>query len=119
MSQQKEDPITYLYRDSFPDFARMIRRMGGSLEETKDAFHDALLIYMEKEKAGKLTSTPRPRPISWVRRRSAGYMHGAKGLHLLYPMDSKRQSWKMRPRKKGSKACWTRSYEAAGNVCSC
>lgn len=54
MSQQKEDPIIYLYRDSFPDFARMIRRMGGSLEEAKDAFHDALLIYMEKEKAGKL-----------------------------------------------------------------
>ena len=26
MSRQKEDPIIYLYRDSFPDFARMIRR---------------------------------------------------------------------------------------------
>jgi len=54
MTQQTEDPIIALYRDAFPDLARMIRRMGGSLEEAKDAFHDALLIYMEKEKAGKL-----------------------------------------------------------------
>jgi DNA-directed RNA polymerase specialized sigma24 family protein len=54
MTQQTEDPIICLYRDSFPDFARMIRRMGGSLEEAKDAFHDALLIYMEKERAGNL-----------------------------------------------------------------
>ena len=54
MTTQTQDPIIDLYRDSFPDFARMIRRMGGSLDEAKDAFHDALLIYMEKEKAGQL-----------------------------------------------------------------
>ncbi|MBS1602822.1 MAG: sigma-70 family RNA polymerase sigma factor [Bacteroidetes bacterium] len=54
MTTQKEDPIIGLYRDAFPDCARMIRRMGGDLEGAKDAFHDALLIYMEKEKAGKL-----------------------------------------------------------------
>ncbi|WP_431216514.1 RNA polymerase sigma factor [Puia sp. P3] len=54
MTTQTQDPIINLYRDSFPDFARMIRRMGGSLDEAKDAFHDALLIYMEKERAGRL-----------------------------------------------------------------
>ena len=54
MTTQKDDPIIDLYRDSFPDFARMIRKMGGTLEQAKDSFHDALLIYLEKEKAGAL-----------------------------------------------------------------
>lgn len=54
MTTQQDDPIVRLYRDSFPDFARMIRRMGGTLEQAKDSFHDALLIYLEKQKAGKL-----------------------------------------------------------------
>jgi DNA-directed RNA polymerase specialized sigma24 family protein len=54
MATQQEDPIVSLYRDSFPDFARMVRRMGGTLEQAKDGFHDALVIYLEKEKAGKL-----------------------------------------------------------------
>ena len=61
ISTLKEDPIIGLYRDSFPDFARMVRRLGGTLDQAKDSFHDALLIYMEKEKAGKLLlhSTPK------------------------------------------------------------
>src|SRR5580658_3454069 len=54
MTTQQEDPIVSLYRDSFPDFARIVRRMGGTLEQAKDSFHDALLIYLEKQKAGKL-----------------------------------------------------------------
>ncbi|HEY4110774.1 sigma-70 family RNA polymerase sigma factor [Puia sp.] len=61
MIKQTEDPIISLYREGFPHFARMIRRMGGSLEEAKDAFHDALLIYMEKEKAGKLNLHSSPK----------------------------------------------------------
>jgi DNA-directed RNA polymerase specialized sigma24 family protein len=54
MTTPLEDPILNLYRDSFPDFARMVRRMGGNLEQAKDSFHDALLIYLEKERTGKL-----------------------------------------------------------------
>jgi DNA-directed RNA polymerase specialized sigma24 family protein len=54
MTIPKEDPIVCLYRDSFPAFARMISQMGGTLEQAKDSFHDALLIYLEREKAGKL-----------------------------------------------------------------
>lgn len=61
MSTPTADAITSLYRDSFPDFARMIRRMGGSPEEAKDAFHDALLIYMERAKAGKLNIHSSPK----------------------------------------------------------
>ena len=71
---QKEDPIISLYRDSFPDFARMVRRMGGSLEQAKDSFHDALLIYLEKATAGKLQLHASPKAyllgtakICWLR----------------------------------------------------
>lgn len=78
MTTQMEDPIIQLYRDSFPDVARMIRRKGGTLEEAKDAFHDALLIYMEKEKAGRLRLHSSPKAyllgiarICWLRARGA------------------------------------------------
>ena len=74
MTTQNDDPIIDLYRDSFPDFARMIRRMGGSLEQAKDSFHDALLIYLEKEKTGTLHLSASPKAyllgiarICWLR----------------------------------------------------
>ena len=78
MTTQTGDSIIQLYRDSFPDVARMIRRKGGTLEEAKDAFHDALLIYMEKEKAGRLQLHSSPKAyllgtarICWLRARGA------------------------------------------------
>lgn len=49
-----EDPLTNLYRSAFPDCAKMIHRMGGTSEQAKDCFHDALLIFLEKQKAGTL-----------------------------------------------------------------
>ena len=61
MTTQKEQSIVNLYRDSFPDFARMISRMGGTLEQAKDSFHDALLIYLEKERAGNLHHVSSPK----------------------------------------------------------
>jgi DNA-directed RNA polymerase specialized sigma24 family protein len=71
---QKDDPIIPLYRESFPDFARLVHRMGGTLEQAKDCFHDALLIYLEKEKAGKLEIHSSPKAyllgtarICWLR----------------------------------------------------
>lgn len=74
MTTQNDDPIIGLYRDSFPDFARMIRRMGGTLEQAKDSFHDALLIYLEKEKSGALHLHASPKAyllgtarICWLR----------------------------------------------------
>lgn len=61
MSTRREDPVVGLYRESFPDFARMVRRMGGTLDQAKDSFHDALVIYLEKQRLGKLAlhSTPK------------------------------------------------------------
>jgi DNA-directed RNA polymerase specialized sigma24 family protein len=74
MTTQNDDPIISLYRDSFPDFARMVRRMGGGLEQARDNFHDALLIYLEKEKAGSLHLHTSPKAyllgiarICWLR----------------------------------------------------
>lgn len=37
-----------LYKKAFPNVARYIARMGGSLEEAQDIFQDALVIYYEK-----------------------------------------------------------------------
>ncbi len=38
-----------LYKDAFPLVARYIARMGGSLEEARDVFQDALVIYYERQ----------------------------------------------------------------------
>lgn len=76
MTTQKEAPIIELYRDSFPDFARMVRQMGGDLEQAKDSFHDALLIYLEKKNADTLLLHSSPKAyllgtakICWLRSR--------------------------------------------------
>lgn len=37
-----------LYKKAFPNVARYVARMGGSLEEAQDIFQDALVIYYEK-----------------------------------------------------------------------
>ncbi|HYG19542.1 MAG TPA: hypothetical protein VD816_11470 [Ohtaekwangia sp.] len=37
-----------LYKNAFPAVARFISKMGGSFNEAKDIFHDALVIYWEK-----------------------------------------------------------------------
>ncbi len=37
-----------LYKRTFPVVARHVAKWGGTLEEAKDIFHDALLVYYEK-----------------------------------------------------------------------
>lgn len=44
-----EGEILKLYKATFPLVAQYISRMGGSLEEAKDIFHDAIVIYYEKQ----------------------------------------------------------------------
>ena len=46
-----------LYRKAFPLVARYISKTGGTLEEAKDVFHDALVIYMEKTAASGISLT--------------------------------------------------------------
>lgn len=43
-----------LYRDTFPGVARMVRQLGGDLDTARDLFHDALIIYLEKQQEGNL-----------------------------------------------------------------
>lgn len=47
--------FTQLYLEAFPAAASFVRKMGGSLEDAKDVFHDALVIYYEKKMAGNFS----------------------------------------------------------------
>ena len=40
-----------LYVKAFPAVASYVAKMGGSIDEAKDIFHDALVLYMEKEES--------------------------------------------------------------------
>lgn len=45
-------PVERLYRETFPLVARMVARDGGTLDQAKDIFHDALIILLEKQQQG-------------------------------------------------------------------
>ena len=47
-AKDREAFFLMLYKKAFPNVARYIARMGGSLEEAQDIFQDALVIYYEK-----------------------------------------------------------------------
>lgn len=49
MKATEQDILTEIYRDAFPAAALLIKRLGGTTEEAKDVFHDALLIYLERK----------------------------------------------------------------------
>jgi DNA-directed RNA polymerase specialized sigma24 family protein len=44
----REQLFVSLYESAFPKAASFIRKMGGNLDEAKDIFQDALVIYYEK-----------------------------------------------------------------------
>ncbi len=58
MDTRTDASIEQLYRCAFPIVARTIARLGGDLETTKDIFHDALIIYLEKSGTLQLSSSP-------------------------------------------------------------
>ena len=45
---QQDQQMEELYKDIFPQAARMVKKFGGDEEQAKDIFHDALIIYLEK-----------------------------------------------------------------------
>ncbi len=52
VDQRRADTSTEIagfYEAVFPPVARLVRRLGGSMEEAKDIFHDALIIYWEQQ----------------------------------------------------------------------
>lgn len=46
-----------LYEESFPVVARFVKKMGGDLDDAKDIFHDALIIFMEMNHRDHLLNT--------------------------------------------------------------
>ncbi|MBD1391510.1 RNA polymerase sigma factor [Mucilaginibacter glaciei] len=53
-SIKTEQLIMRLYQTAFPAVAKYVYKMGGSFDDAKDIFQDALVIYYEKSVAGNL-----------------------------------------------------------------
>ena len=51
---ETEKLMMRLYKSAFPQVARYVSKMGGSFDDARDVFQDALMIYYEKAAAGKL-----------------------------------------------------------------
>ncbi|MFD1258662.1 RNA polymerase sigma factor [Mucilaginibacter terrae] len=56
-NETREDWLTRLYLTAFPNVALHIARQGGLLDEAKDIFQDALVIYYEKAVSGNVQLT--------------------------------------------------------------
>lgn len=52
--KDREDWLTALYKKAFPLVAAFVGRSGGSVEEARDVFQDALIIYYEKSERQRL-----------------------------------------------------------------
>jgi len=52
----REEFFTGLYKKAFPAVAKYVSGRGGSFDEAKDVFHDALVIYYEKTVQGALNN---------------------------------------------------------------
>ncbi|HEY8929731.1 MAG TPA: sigma-70 family RNA polymerase sigma factor [Mucilaginibacter sp.] len=50
----REKLFIALYKSAFPAVARYVNKMGGTFDEAKDIFQDALVIYYEKAAAGTI-----------------------------------------------------------------
>jgi DNA-directed RNA polymerase specialized sigma24 family protein len=61
MDRPTNQSIEQLYRESFPAVARSLSRIGATMNQAKDIFHDALVVYLEKQQSNQLnirTSAP-------------------------------------------------------------
>lgn len=54
-AQYREQLFTGLYKEAFPAVAKYIGKRGGTYQQAKDVFQDALVIYYEKTVAGNFT----------------------------------------------------------------
>jgi DNA-directed RNA polymerase specialized sigma24 family protein len=50
----RDQLLMELYKGAFPGVAKYVAKMGGSVDDAKDVFQDALVIYYEKIIAGNL-----------------------------------------------------------------
>ncbi len=52
---EREKLFISLYKSAFPAVAKYVSKMGGSFDEAKDVFQDALVIYYEKIASGTIS----------------------------------------------------------------
>jgi len=52
---ETENAFEKLYERAFPLVAKFVSKMGGSFQDAKDIFHDALIIFYEKQVANAIT----------------------------------------------------------------
>jgi DNA-directed RNA polymerase specialized sigma24 family protein len=52
--EEREKLFVALYKGAFPAVARYVSKMGGTFDEAKDIFQDALVVYYEKAVTGEL-----------------------------------------------------------------
>ena len=72
-TQTRQELFIQLYEEVFPGFAAFVQKMSGSLEDAKDIFQDALLIYYEKIMVQQLS----------IQSTDQAYLMGI-GKHLWY-----------------------------------
>jgi len=53
---EREKLFIRLYKDVFPSVARYVSKMGGTLDDAKDIFQDALVIWYEKAVSGMIVN---------------------------------------------------------------
>lgn len=77
------DQLEILYKQAFPHVAKMIHTLGGDMETARDLFHDAVIIYLEKEKEGKLEI--KTSPIAYIKgiARIRWFHHFKENNHYL------------------------------------
>jgi DNA-directed RNA polymerase specialized sigma24 family protein len=54
MEQDENKWLETVYRETFPQVARIIHQRGGTVNDAKDIFHDAVIIYLEKKRDHEL-----------------------------------------------------------------
>ncbi len=47
----QEPELSRIYENAFPGVAKFVSRRGGSFEDARDIFHDAMVIYLEKRES--------------------------------------------------------------------
>jgi RNA polymerase sigma factor (sigma-70 family) len=49
-----EEQLEQLYKEAFPQAARLVKALGGDADTARDLFHDALIIFLEKQQKDDL-----------------------------------------------------------------
>ena len=57
LRSNREQTLTRLYAQSFPAVRRYVQQRGGSAQDAKDVFQDAVVLFYEQAVSGRLTLT--------------------------------------------------------------